>query len=189
MPDIILFNEPATIQGGDTVKWKKTLTDFPAPTWTLKYYLVKTGEQIVITAVADGTDHSVVLTKATTAAYKVGTYSWQAFVDDGTERFKMDEGAMEVLPDFETQTTGFDNRSIPAQMVDAFEALFTGKITRLDLDKTSYSIANRSITKLSVAELRVEYLRWKADLKAEQDAEKIATGLPTGNKILTRFVR
>ena len=185
----IATNEPLKVQAGTTVEWKRTFADYPAPTWALKYSLVNSAGQITITATADGTDHKVSVAKGTTAGWADGSYHWQAYVDNGTSRHLVDEGTLEILPDFETKTTGFDNRSIAAQMVDALEALFAGKITRSDLDKITYSIGVRSMTKASLADLRAEYTHWKAILKSEQEAEQIANGLGTGRKIYTRFVR
>ena len=80
--------EPSSIKAGMTVKWKRTLSDYPATLWTLTYVLFKAGTQIKFNASADGTDHSVTLAKATTAAYTAGNYTWQAYVDDGSERFE-----------------------------------------------------------------------------------------------------
>ena len=39
--------EPLDFYSGETVKWKRTdLSNYPAPTWTLNYFLQKTGTKI-----------------------------------------------------------------------------------------------------------------------------------------------
>jgi len=39
--------EPLEFYSGTTVKWKRTdLSDYPAPTWTLNYFLQKSGTKI-----------------------------------------------------------------------------------------------------------------------------------------------
>ena len=39
--------EPLDFYSGETVKWKRTdLSDYPAPTWTLNYFLQKSGTKI-----------------------------------------------------------------------------------------------------------------------------------------------
>ena len=38
--------EPLEFYAGETVKWKRTdLSDYPAPTWTLNYFLLKELEE------------------------------------------------------------------------------------------------------------------------------------------------
>jgi len=66
--------EPLSFRAGDTVKWKKSLGDYPATSWTLKYFLVIQSDQKIITASADGTDHLVTITAAASAGYAVGRY-------------------------------------------------------------------------------------------------------------------
>src|SRR3990170_3975155 len=47
--------EPSEIVAGDTLKFKKSLSDYPATTWTLTYYLLKSGTQITFSGTAEGT--------------------------------------------------------------------------------------------------------------------------------------
>ena len=67
--------EPLEFYSGETVKFKRTdLSDYPAPTWTLNYFLQKSGTKIDFASAQDGstTGHLISLTPATTAAYTVG---------------------------------------------------------------------------------------------------------------------
>ena len=59
--------EPETITAGDSLTWKRTLADYPAGTWTLKYRLINADGKIDITATASGTDHLVSVEPATSA--------------------------------------------------------------------------------------------------------------------------
>ena len=45
------------------------------------------------------------------------------------------------------------------KMVDAYESLFSNQITNSTLEQLSYSIAGRSISKMSASEIREEYYR------------------------------
>ena len=70
---------PLDFYSGETVKWKRTdLSDYPAPTWTLNYFLQKSGTKIDFASSQDGstTGHLISLTPATTAglrwAYIIG---------------------------------------------------------------------------------------------------------------------
>ena len=65
---------------------------------------------------------------------------------------------------------------------------FSNQITNNTLEQLSYSIAGRSISKMSASEIRTEYLRWKRLYQQEEDELRIANGLGTRKRILTRFV-
>ena len=71
--------EPLEFYAGETVKWKRTdLSDYPAPTWTLNYFLQKSGTKSDFASSQDGstTGHLISLTPATIAGYTVGLYHW-----------------------------------------------------------------------------------------------------------------
>ena len=183
-------SEPLSFYAGTTVKWKRTdLADFPAPTWTLNYFLQKDGTKIDFVSSQDGStaNHSVSLAHATTAAYTVGIYHWIVEARSSTEVYVVDSGIMEIKTDFPEQTSGYDDRSVAKKMVDAYEALFANQITNLTLEQLSYSVGGRSISKLSAGQIREEYHRWKRIYQSELDNERINNGLGTRKRILTRF--
>ena len=150
--------EPLEFYSGTTVKWKRTdLSDYPAPTWTLNYFLQKSGTKIDFASSQDGstTGHLISLTPATTAGYTVGLYHWIVEARDGTDVYVVDEGYMEIKTDFAEQTSGYDDRSVAKKMMDAYESLFSNQITNSTLEQLSYSIAGRSISKMSASEIRM----------------------------------
>ena len=182
--------EPLEFYSGETVKWKRTdLSDYQAPTWTLYYTLQKTGTRIQFNSSQDGStaSHLISLTPATTAGYTVGLYHWVVEARDGTDVYVVDEGYLEIKTDFAEQSSGYDDRSVAKKMVDANESLFSNQITNSTLEQLSYSIAGRSISKMSASEIRTEYLRWKRLYQQEEDELRIANGLGTRKRILTRF--
>jgi len=182
--------EPLEFYSGETVKWKRTdLSDYQAPTWTLYYTLQKTGTRIQFNSSQDGStaSHLISLTPATTAGYTVGLYHWVVEARDGTDVYVVDEGYLEIKTDFAEQSSGYDDRSVAKKMVDAYESLFSNQITNSTLEQLSYSIAGRSISKMSASEIRTEYLRWKRLYQQEEDELRIANGLGTRKRILTRF--
>ena len=73
-------------------------------------------------------------------------------------------------------------------MEDDYESLFDNQISNSTLEQLSYSIAGRSISKMSSVEIRQEYMRWKRIYQQEVDEDRINNGLGTRKKILTRFV-
>ena len=177
-------NIPATLQAGDTWEWEFSDSDYPASTWTLTYALVDSNRKITITASADDDTHSVSVAMATTAAYVPGIYHFQAYVTDGTDRFKVDEGTVEVLPNF-AAATAYDNRSHVKKVLDALEALIEGKASK---DKASYSIGGRSISHMSPAELIEWRDNYRAQYVREIRKERIAQGKAAGSTVKVRFV-
>jgi hypothetical protein len=66
--------EPASVVAGDTLTWKRTLADYPAGTWTLKYRLINSAGKFDITATAERTDAAKILDQLN-AAYIAYTAS------------------------------------------------------------------------------------------------------------------
>lgn len=89
--------EPRSFIAGATVVWKKSLADYPATEWTLKYAFRGAGATDVnVTATADGDDHLATIASATTTALAPGAWYWQAWVEKGTEKFFVGEGQTTV---------------------------------------------------------------------------------------------
>jgi hypothetical protein len=172
--------EPTEIRVGDTVAWKKSLSDYPATTYTLSYYLVKSGTRITFDASASGTDHAVSVAATTTVGWTAGTYHWESFAHDGNDRYFVEAGIIELLPDFETATSGYDDRSHAKKMVDLIESLMEGKAAA---DVESYSIAGRSLTKMSITELT----EWLAHYRAEYRKELRQAGSGRNTKVQIAF--
>ena len=183
--------EPLDFYSGETVKFKRTdLSDYPAPTWTLYYVLQKTGTRITFNSSQDGSsaNHLISLTPSTTAGYTVGNYHWVVEARNSSDVYVVDEGYLEIKTDYAEHSSGYDDRSVAKKMVDAYESLFSNQITNSTLEQLSYSIAGRSISKMSASEIREEYYRWKRLYQQEVDSWRIENGLGTRKKILTRFV-
>ena len=183
----IPLNEPQQLRAGDTWKWRREdLSDYPAPTWTLTYQLKRegaSGGNASIVASASGTYHAVSVAKATTAGYAKGTWQWQAYADNGTERYLVDSGAFVILADFAI-AGDLDNRSHVKKVLDAIEAVIEGRATT---DQQSYTIAGRSLTRIPIADLLVFRDKYAAEYKREQLALAIADGRAGKNRILVRL--
>lgn len=183
----ILSREPESIVAGDTIKWKRSLSDFPASTWTLTYELrsnVTGSTAINIAATADGDDHLVSVSATTTAAWIAGEYSWDAYVTAGAERKRVDRGLIKVERDLAGAVAAFDDRDWVKTVLDALEAVIQGRASEVDL---SYSVNGRSISKMSWEEKIKAHSHFKKLYQQELTALKLEKGLGTGNKIRTRF--
>ena len=82
----IATSEPAAIVAGDSLKWDRADSDFPAPTWTLTYQLVGRLGSHRITTTQSGQTHQVRVTPAVTLKWKPGAYRLVGRVSDGNRR-------------------------------------------------------------------------------------------------------
>lgn len=177
--------EPTKIVAGDTLKWTKSLGDYPASTWTLSYDLVNSAGQIEITASADGDVHSVTVAASVTADYGAGTYAWQAYVTSGAERYSVGSGTVEIKTNYAAQGDGYDARSHVKQTLDALEATIKGKASS---DQLASSVGGVSLSRMAPAELREWRSFYRAEYARELMEEKIEQGLGHSGKVRTRFV-
>ena len=186
MPDIPT-NEPLKLRAGDTWKWRREdlTTDYPAPTWTLKYFFKKIDAAFNITATADGTRFSITVARATTAAYSPGAYTWQAIVESATERFLIESGKLDVLRDFEP-AGNFDGRSHAKKTLDAIEAVLESRASK---DQEEYQIAGRMLKRTPVADLLKLRDRYRQEYAAELRKEAVLDGRGQSNRILVEFVK
>ena len=185
MPDIPT-TEPQDAFAGDTWAWTRTLADYPAPTWVLKYRFKNESGGFELTAAASGTDHAVTATAATTAAYASGIYSWVAWVEGGSsEKYTVDQGTVTVLPDFRATAaaTALDTRSHARKAL----ALVEAAIEALNLGVKAYPINNRSMTKRDLPELVQMRDAYKVEVAREEAAEKIANGLGNPKRFYVRW--
>lgn len=181
IPDI----EPTEFIAGDTLAWTRDLSDYPATTWTLNYYL--TGpSRITIAATASGRTFSISKSATTTAAYAPGVYDWQAFVTSGSERYKVADGRIEILENPATAGKNYDTRSINKQILDALEQTALNNAGRGEM-QYRIEAAGRTHIFYTHADLITAIEKYRGWVKAEEDARKIARGENTGKDILVRF--
>jgi len=179
--------EPDRVALGDSWVWKRYFADFLPATWTLTYALVNASGQIAITASDNGDGfHLVEVAAATTAGYTAGTYNWQAYVTSGTERYQVGRGVIEVKSNYAVEAGGLDDRSHVKATLDALEATILGKASK---DQRSVTLNGVSLESMSSEDLLNWYDRYKTMYQQELDANKIAAGLGSGRRILTRFTK
>lgn len=109
--------EPERFTAGDTVTWKRRTEHLgdhldPAAGWTLTYRISRDRYAYTVTGSDNGDGyHLISIAKATTGAYEPGDYHWQATVDDGTSRYTVGTGRLQILPDFATEGANLDTRT------------------------------------------------------------------------------
>lgn len=179
--------EPTTFRAGETVTWEKSLVDYPADTWTLKYTLSGNagGAIAVKSATGSGNTHTFTYTPTETAGLAKGIYKLFIFAEkttDNTQKFSVSTTTVQVLPNLFT-TSATDQRSDNQIILDAIIAVIKGRATKAH---TEIGIAGRNIMLLSPAELYKWQKFYEYEVKKEIDAEKVASGNPAP-RILQRF--
>ena len=183
--------EPSEVRAGDTWKWTKSLPDYPASAWTLKYRFKSALGGFEITATADGADHSVEVSASTTAGYHAlaGIMSWVAWVEGGTsEKYTVDSGVSTINPDYRngTSTAALDDRSDARVIYDGLMSAYQSAVTSRAF-VAEYEIAGRRMKFESRAGWLKEINYWKSRVDAETAAEALKNGLATGRRIQFRI--
>jgi len=179
-------NEPAELRAGDTWKWTRSLADYPASAWTLKYRFKSPTAGFEITATTSGNDYAITVTAATTAGYAAGTYTWIAWVEGGTsEKYTVDTGIMAVDADYRsgTATAALDDRSHARKTLAAIESWIESRNPGV----AEYEIAGRRMKYIPVADLLKLRQSYKTEVSAEEAAEAIRNGLGTSRRIQFRL--
>lgn len=181
------LSEPRVLTIGDRWTWKRTDlgVHYPPSLYSLSYvFRSEDGDsEIEIAATEVNTDYIVEVSQSSTAGYASGTYRWQGYITrtSDSERISIGRGTVEVLPD--PDTDGTDQRSHVKKVLDALEAMIEGKAS---LDQLSYSIAGRSISRLSPQEAIAWRNKYLAYYRAELAME---TGGTSGRRVRVRFRR
>lgn len=166
--------EPLELRVGDTWAWRREdLSEYPAPTWTLKYRFKNAMAGFEVVATADGIHHAVTILPAVTATYTAGTFDWQAWVEDATNKYTIRIGRTVLLPDLRTgtATAGQDTRSHARKVLDAIRAVLENRAT---LDQQQYQIQGRSLTRTPIEELLKFRQLYEAEVRREDSTANAA---------------
>jgi hypothetical protein len=173
---------PTKIRCGETVEFSASFSGYPATTYQLEYHLQNSSYHYQITATADGSDYDINITSGISVAWATGEYVYTAQVTDGTNAYIVESGTVEVLPSL---TVAADRRSHAKKMLDAIEDLLEGRSVS---DVQSYTIAGRSLSKLTIEQLLYWRDRYKSEYTQEQYRERLKRGDGVSNSIKVRFV-
>ena len=175
-------SEPARLVAGDTLKFTKTLPEFPADEgWVLGYTLVSAANRYTFSGTASGSDYLVNVSAATTATWVAGDYAYRAQVSQAGEVYTVAEGRLTVAPAFGAAT---DARSTARRALEAVEAYLADPN---NLAAAQYQIAGRDLRRYTLPELWTHRDRLKAEVVREDAAAGLAAGLPDKRRILVRF--
>jgi hypothetical protein len=181
--------EPERIVVGDFIQWRRTdlSADYPNTAYTMTYVARITGggnTEIQLVGTNYNDDYLFSASSATSASFTAGYYHWQleALQTSSGNRIVIDRGAFNAIVDLDVN--GTDPRTHAEIMVSKIESLLSGKA---DADVANYSIAGRSLTKMSFDELVKVRDFYKAEFRKEQIADRIRQGRDTGSTVKVRF--
>lgn len=175
--------EPTVINPGDTVKWTRSLADYPAnDSWVLSYELINSANRYTVTASASGSDHLVTISATTSAGYVAGAYDWRARVTKASEVYTVGTGRVTVAKSFATAT---DTRSQARSTLEAIETMLAGRATSA---VEMYEIAGRKLKYMLPSELLVLRDRYRMDVAREDAATRAAAGLPNPGRVYVRHI-
>lgn len=183
------MNIPGLIYAGDTVQWSETATpDYNSASWarTVALRHATDTDALNITGVAGaagGWDFTITATQS--AAMGVGVVYWQDVVTFGALRKTLGTGTLRVQANIPGATTTYDGRTQAQIDLDAVRAAMRARIAGGEVQE--YSIGNRSLKKMPMADLIALESKLKADVAREARADRVAKGLNSGRSVFVRF--
>ena len=183
--------EPKEVVVGDFIQWKRSdLTDYPTSSgYTAEYVARITGggsNEIKLPQSASSTDDYYLFTvdSDTSASFLPGLYHWQLEITQTSSgnRIAIDTGDFTAIPDMDNNQA--DPRIHAEIMVAKIQSLLEGKA---DSDVAEYTIAGRSLTKLSFKELLEARDHYKREIVKHNNDELIKKGKSNGSTIQVRF--
>lgn len=184
------MNVPALIYAGDTVKWNEPATaDYSSTaSWVATFSMrhATGNDALNITGVADGAggwDFTITATQS--AALHVNGHWWQIVVTKAPERYTLGTGELTVKANIPAAGNTYDGRTQAEIDLDAVRAEMRARITGGSVQE--YTIGNRSLKKMPMADLIALESKLKADVARETRADRISKGMDSGRAVYVRF--
>ena len=181
--------EPETFTVGDFGQWKRPdiSANYPPSEYNLTYVARLTSggsSEIKVTATNLDGVHLFTVSSNDSDSYDAGLYHWQLEVEQisSGNRVVIQNGDVEVVVDLDENNT--DPRSHAQIMIQKINGLLEGKA---DSDVSSYSIAGRSISKMSFQELIDARDYYSRELIREKNKVAIKNGKGSSSTIKVRF--
>jgi hypothetical protein len=183
--------EPDTIVIGDRLVWRRDdIADtYPTSTFALTYEFHKDSggggsHQFEITATEADSTYFIEVASSTTASYTDGDYIWNAYITRSadSERIRIDTGRSTVV--LNLANTNADLRSHAKKVLDNIEAVLEN---RASIDQSSFSIAGRSLSRMSIDELLTLRDRYHSEYLEEIKKARIKNKQRSGNTIEVKF--
>lgn len=179
---------PGQFQSGTTLALKLSASLYPAPAYTLEIALVSPTSRILLTSTDNGDGrHAVNATASATAGWLAGRYNYQITAVSGADRFPVEQGPLEILPNFAAAPSGgLDARTEARKILDAITAMLQGVAT--DSAKR-IKVQGRELERYDLADLLTLRDTLVAEVAREEAAANVAAGLPDRRRAYVRFAR
>lgn len=181
--------EPLEVVVGDFLQWKRSdlVADYPPAEYSAEYVARITGggvSEIKLPSTENVNYYLFTVSSVDSADFVPGYYHWQLEITQTStgNRVVVDQGDFTALPDLDNNQA--DPRIHAEIMISKIETILAGKA---DSDVSNYSIAGRSLTKLSFAELMDARDRYKRELVQHENKENAKRGRKTAATIKVRF--
>lgn len=181
--------EPLEIVVGDFLQWKRTdiAQDYPPANFSAEYIARITGggsNEIALAATEVDGIYLFTADSATSADFSPGYYHWQLEVTETASgnRIVVDRGTFTAIVDLDENQA--DPRTHAEIMVGKIQSILEGKA---DSDVSNYSIAGRSLTKMTFEELISARDVYRREFQQEKVRDRIKRGKPSGSTIKVRF--
>lgn len=181
--------EPLELVVGDFLQWKRSdiAADYPASDYSAEYVARITGggvSEIKLVGVGYANYYLFTVPSATSAEFLFGLYHWQLEITQTAtgNRIVVDQGAFTALPDLDDNQA--DPRIHAEIMLSKIETILEGKA---DSDVSNYSIAGRSISKMTFDELLAARDLYRREIVAHERKELLKRGKSNGTTIKVRF--
>ena len=180
---------PKTIVIGDFVQFKLTeySSDYPNSSHSM-IFVGRSGQganvEFTIAATNSGDDYLFTANSAATASYTAGLFHYQIEVleTSSSNRIVVDQGELDITVDLDVNAV--DPRTHAEKMLQKIESVLEN---RADADVSSYSIAGRSLTKMSPEELLTWRDNYRREVKAYRKKLDVKHGRKTSATVLMRF--
>jgi len=181
--------EPLEIVVGDFLQWKRSdlVADYPPAEYSAEYVARITGggnNEIKITGTESQNYYLFTVSSADSSDFLAGYYHWQLEITQTAtgNRLVVDQGDFTALPDLDDNQA--DPRIHAEIMITKIETILEGKA---DSDVSNYSIAGRSLTKMTFEELLEARDRYKREFVKHENNERAKRGRATSATIKVRF--
>lgn len=187
-PGLAEYENP--IVAGNTINWKKTTlyTDYPDSAYAIAYQATLNGTpgtSFTVTGSVTSEEWIFSITHTDSASITPGIYQWNLYVtkSSSSERKILESGVWEVIPNISTNTS-VDVQSHARKVLTAIEAVIEGRASQ---DQMSYSIAGRSLSRMSIQDLMFFRDQYKAEWTKEKRLQRAKAGKGHDGQIITYF--
>lgn len=181
-----LSEMPRKHRAGDTFLLELGAGDYPADeSWTLEATFRKpNGADVFFTSTANGSSHLFSINYLTTQDWVKGDYTGEIRAVNGSQRFTVWTGYLEILPDLNLEDPNYDARTHARKMLDLVESVLENRASKAILSTT---IAGQSISRYSPEQLLNLRDFYRAEVAAEEKQALLDAGQNASNQVKIRF--